>query len=62
MAGASEASEALDGKKEESVVVMETQAKASEARASIVESSMWITRSAMKAMAAMAKVKRRCLL
>lgn len=43
------ASKALEGRKKESTTIIETRAKASKAHASMMESSMKITRLAMKA-------------
>lgn len=51
-------SEALEGGEEGPVVVMVTQVEADVVWASMVESLMWVTRSTVKAQAAMAKVMR----
>lgn len=51
------ASKALKGSEEELVAIIETQAKVGEARVSVVESPMWVTRSTMKAKVAIAKLK-----
>lgn len=52
------ASEAPEGREKGLVAIVETQAKASEAHAFVMESLIWVTKSTMKAKAVVAKVKR----